>query len=62
MAQERPNVVFIALDSLRQDHVRFYNPDAPCETPHMDALARESVAFDNVYPEGLPTIPVRTCW
>jgi len=55
-------VVFLILDSFRQDHVRFYNPASPCETPHLDALARESVAFDNCYPEGLPTVPVRTCW
>ena len=57
----RPNVIFIVLDSFRQDHVSFYNPDSPCPTPYLDALARESVVFDNCYPEGLPTIPVRTC-
>ncbi len=57
-----PNVFFLILDSFRQDHVRFYNPQAPCETPNLDALARDSVALDNCYPEGLPTIPVRTCW
>lgn len=57
-----PNVIFITLDSFRQDHVRFYNPNALCETPNLDALAADSVAFDNCYPEGLPTIPVRTCW
>mgnify|MGYP000165082799 FL=1 len=57
----RPNVIFIVLDSFRQDHVSLYNPDSPCPTPNLDALARESVVFDNCYPEGLPTIPVRTC-
>ena len=62
MASSHPNILFLIVDSFRQDHVRYYNPDAPCETPHIDALARESVAFDNCYPEGLPTIPVRTCW
>jgi arylsulfatase A-like enzyme len=61
MTPVRPNIVFLVLDSYRQDHVRFYNPASPCETPNLDALARESVAFDNCYPEGLPTIPVRTC-
>ena len=55
------NIVVIMLDSLRQDHVSFYGWDGcPLETPHLDALAAESVVFDNVYPEGLPTIPVRT--
>jgi len=62
MTDARMNVVFIILDSFRQDHVSFYNPHSPCPTPHLDALARESVAWDNCYPEGLPTIPVRTCW
>ncbi len=62
MPDSRPNVIFIILDSFRQDHIRFYNPQALCETPCLDALARESVAWDNCYPEGLPTIPVRTCW
>lgn len=62
MPDHRPNVIFIILDSFRQDHIRFYNPHALCETPCLDALARESVVWDNCYPEGLPTIPVRTCW
>jgi len=62
MTGTRPSVIFLILDSFRQDHVRFYNPQAPCATPNLDALARESVALGNCYPEGLPTIPVRTCW
>ena len=62
MAEQRPNLIFLISDSFRQDHMSFYMADSPCETPHLDALARESVAFDNCYPEGLPTVPVRTCW
>jgi len=62
MAEQRPNLIFIISDSFRQDHMSFYTADSPCETPYLDALARESVAFDNCYPEGLPTVPVRTCW
>ena len=62
MAKPRPHLVFISLDSFRQDHVGFYNPASPAETPYLDALAGESVVFDNCYPEGLPTIPVRTAW
>jgi len=60
------NLIVIMLDSLRQDHVSFYNGGvnvfegiAPCATPNIDAFARQSVAFENAYPEGLPTIPVR---
>jgi arylsulfatase A-like enzyme len=62
MVPQKTNVVFLILDSFRQDHISFYNPLSPCQTPNLDALARESVAFDNCYPEGLPTVPVRTTW
>jgi arylsulfatase A-like enzyme len=62
LVPERVNVIFGIMDSFRQDHVSYYNPDAPSATPHLDELARESVVFDNCYPEGLPTIPARTCW
>lgn len=55
------NVIVVMIDSLRQDHVSFYGwPDCPLETPNMDAFAAEAVVFDNCYPEGMPTIPVRT--
>jgi arylsulfatase A-like enzyme len=55
------NIVVIMLDSLRQDHVSFYGWEGcPVKTPHLDSLAAEAIVFDNVYPEGLPTIPVRT--
>jgi arylsulfatase A-like enzyme len=60
------NLIVIMLDSLRQDHVSFYNGGrrafegvAACATPNIDAFARDSVSFENAYPEGLPTIPVR---
>jgi len=60
------NVIVIVLDSLRQDHVSLYHqgrgpfPDVPpCQTPHLDAFARSCLVFENAYPEGLPTIPVR---
>jgi arylsulfatase A-like enzyme len=55
------NVVVVMLDSLRQDHVSAYGWETcPLRTPHLDAFAAEAVVFDNCYPEGLPTIPVRT--
>lgn len=59
----KTNIVFIILDSLRQDHVSYYGWEGcPLETPNIDRLARQSVVFDNCYPEALPTIPVRTQW
>lgn len=60
------NVIFIVLDSFRQDHVGLYNGGRgpfpgieACKTPNIDAFAREAVVFDNAYPEALPTIPIR---
>ena len=53
------NIIVVMLDSLRQDHVSFYGWDGcPVETPHLDAFASEAVAFDNCYPQGLPTVLV----
>ena len=61
------NLIFIMLDSFRQDHISLYNEGKPvfegvppCNTPNLDKFAKDSVVFYNVYPGGLPTIPVRT--
>ncbi len=60
------NVIIIFVDSLRQDHVSVYNANkspfediSPCKTPNIDEFAKECVIFDNAYPSGLPTMPVR---
>lgn len=60
------NLIFIMLDSLRQDHVSVYNQGQPvfdgvpaCKTPNIDAFASECIIFENAYPSGLPTMPVR---
>jgi arylsulfatase A-like enzyme len=60
------NVIVIVLDSLRQDHVGLYHrgrgpfPDVPpCQTPNLDRFAQDCIVFENAYPEGLPTMPVR---
>ncbi len=61
------NIIVLMMDSYRQDHFGFYNqgqgPFAgipACRTPHMDAFAAESVVFDSMYADSLPTIPART--
>jgi len=60
---KKPDIFVIVSDSLRQDHVSYYAGEAsPVRTPHLDALLGDAIAFDNMYPEGLPTIPVRTEW
>jgi len=63
------NLIVLALDSFRQDHVSFYHRgQAPfagvpaCQTPNLDAFAAGSLAFHNVYAEALPTIPIRMQW
>ena len=53
------NIIMIMIDSLRQDHLGCYGNEW-IETPNIDALAKESVVFENAYPEGMPTVPVRT--
>lgn len=55
---KRPNVVVVVLDSLRRDHVGAYGNDW-IHTPHIDALAKESIRFSNALPEALATIPAR---
>ena len=60
------NLIVLMIDTLRQDHVSFHNRGKPvfdgvpaCRTPNIDRFAEESVVFDNMYPEALPTIPAR---
>ncbi len=62
------NLIVIMLDSFRQDHVGVYHQGTgpfahipPCKTPNLDRFAESAIVFDNAYPDGLPTIPVRTC-
>ena len=55
------NVVLVIFDSLRKDCVELYGspPWGSVRTPHLNALAQESVVFDRAYPESLPTLPTR---
>ena len=50
------NVVLIAIDSLRADHLGCYGYDLPT-SPHMDALAAQSVVFERAFAPGIPTTP-----
>jgi arylsulfatase A-like enzyme len=52
------NVIILMSDSLRKDHVGYYGNDW-IKTPNMDRFASDSIVFENAYPEGLPTMPVR---
>ncbi len=56
------NIVLVVFDSLRKDCVGCYG-GAPfwgkVKTPHLDALAKESLMMTRVFPESLPTLQVR---
>ncbi len=52
------NLVVLMADSLRKDHLGCYGNEW-IHTPNIDRLARDSVVFDEAYPETLPTLPVR---
>ena len=55
------NIILVIFDSLRKDCVGVYGspPWGKVQTPHYDALARESLVMTRVYPESLPTLPAR---
>jgi arylsulfatase A-like enzyme len=46
---ERPNIFLFVIDSMRPDYLGAYNPRNVDYTPNLDALARDSVVFTNVY-------------
>jgi arylsulfatase len=50
------NVIVIAIDTLRADHVGCYGYERPT-SPHMDGLAAESVLFEQHIAAAIPTHP-----
>lgn len=46
---EHPDVFIFVIDSMRPDYLGAYNPQQVNYTPNLDALARDSVVFKNVY-------------
>jgi arylsulfatase A-like enzyme len=52
----RPNVVLVVVDTLRPDHLGCYRYGKNT-SPHIDALAAESVVFDQAFAPGIPTMP-----
>src|SRR5688572_29793114 len=51
-----PNVIILAIDSLRADHLGCYGYSKPT-SPNIDALSAESVVFDRAFAAGIPTMP-----
>lgn len=44
-----PNIIFIAVDTLRADYLKAYEPTARTNTPAIDALRKDSVLFSNTF-------------
>lgn len=55
-AQARINVLVITIDTMRADHVGFYG-DKKAQTPVLDGLARNGIAFRNCYTSVPLTLP-----
>src|SRR5947209_12056804 len=51
-----PNIVIIAVDSLRADHLGCYGYRTATSTA-IDALADESTVFERAFAAGIPTMP-----
>jgi arylsulfatase A-like enzyme len=54
---ERPNVLFAVVDSLRADAI--FGPES-VETPTLDRLAEEGLAFETCLSQGISTAPAMT--
>ena len=52
----RPNIVVIAVDTLRPDHLGCYGYTKPT-SPAIDRLADRSLVFDRAFAAGIPTTP-----
>ena len=56
MPGRAPNIVVVVVDTLRPDHLGCYGYPLPT-SPSIDALAGESVVFDQAFAAGIPTTP-----
>lgn len=55
-AENQWNIVFVVVDTMRQDHLGCYGYKRPT-TPNIDRLARQSVVFENAYSHSPWTMP-----
>ncbi len=55
------NLIVIVSDTFRHDNLACYGPKwlENLETPNLDRFSKESVVFEDAYPEGMPTIVIR---
>ncbi|MAU13324.1 MAG: sulfatase [Anaerolineaceae bacterium] len=52
----KPNILLIAIDSIRADHMSCYGYPR-LTTPHIDRFAQEGVLFEQTYSAHIPTTP-----
>ena len=52
----RPNILFIVVDTLRNDHLACYGYDK-IKTPHIDSIAQQGVLFEEVISQAPLTLP-----
>lgn len=57
---KRPNILLFCADQLRADALGCYGNEV-CRTPHLDALARAGVVFENAYTPNPICVPARAC-
>jgi arylsulfatase A-like enzyme len=55
----RPNILILASDGLRPDHLGIYGYDRPT-SPNIDLLAADAIRFENVYVPQARTLPSLT--
>lgn len=58
---ERPNIIFILTDDQRKDSLPVYGNDF-VKTPHLDAMAKESIVFDKAAVNSAICTPSRACY
>ncbi|HTZ57829.1 MAG TPA: sulfatase [Acidobacteriaceae bacterium] len=54
----RLNLVVLVSDTFRADNLEVYGSQW-VDTPALNRFAQESVVFEQFYPEGMPTVPIR---
>src|SRR5262245_66540568 len=56
------NLILLVSDTFRRDNLECYGSHW-IECPNLNQFARDSIVFEDAYPEGMPTIPIRrTLW
>jgi arylsulfatase A-like enzyme len=58
-AKLKPNILLIAVDSLRADHLSCYDYSR-LTSPHLDRFARQGTLFENTYSPHIPTTSAYT--